>query len=248
MPSRNQSSLSVHRSTKSLNTISRIIDLTQRAQSGQAFVEFAMVLILIVTILTGGLLVIRALFLQQSLLDVATRAIQWGSSTNSNEEMQRIIDEAKNFAPNVIVIMDPPNADQRPIGTLFTLTLRANIPLVGPTIALTAPLSARVAAIIQHNPMRFVAPTSPPFNLQVGDYTRVFTTAGDNLNVRRKPGLDGDVAFILHPNTQVQIVGGPVDANGLRWYKVYLLHSKLTGWCVGRADQVDTLIKIGRVF
>jgi hypothetical protein len=229
--------------------LSRLARISRRqAQSGQAFVEFAMVLILIITILVGGILVIRALFMQQSLLDVAARAIQWGSATNSNEEMQRIINDARSFAPDLSVTIDPPDAAQRPIGTLLTLTLRANVPLVGPFVSLNAPLSARVAAVIQHNPMRFVEPSLPPISLQAGDYARVFTTAGDNLNVRRKPGLDGDVAFILHPNTQVQVIGGPVDANGLRWYKVYLLHSKLTGWCVGRADQVNTLVKIGKVF
>jgi len=201
-----------------------------------------------VTILVGGILVIRALFMQQSLLDVAARAIQWGSATNSNEQMQQIIDEAKSFAPDLSVTIDPPLEGLRPIGSILTLTLRANVPLVGPFVNLTAPLSARVAAIVQHNPMNFVKPAPPLFNLQPGDYTRVFTTAGENLNVRRKPGLDGDVAFIVHPNTQVQIVGGPLDANGLRWYKIYLIHSKLSGWCVGQADKVNTLVKIGEVF
>lgn len=218
------------------------------AASGQALVEFSMVLILIVTILVGGVLLIRALFMQQSLLDIATRAAQWGSSTNSNEEMQRIISEANAFAPNVTVIMDPPNAAQRPIGSIFTLTLRANVPLVGPTIALNAPLAARVTVLIQHNPMRFVAPLPPPVTLVWGDVASVFTTAGDNLNVRRMPGLRGALAFVLQPGNKVEIIGGPVDANGLRWYKVFAIRQRLSGWCVGRADQVDTLVKVGSVF
>ena len=233
-----------------------------RAQRGQAFVEFAMVLLLIITILTGGLLIIRALFMQQSLLDVATRAAQWGSATNSDAEMRRIIKEASSFAPNVTVVIDPPDNPPRPIGTMFTLTLRANIPLVGPTISLNAPLSARVAAVIQHNPMRFVEPGQPPITLHPGDFVKVFTTAGDSLNVRRKPGLDGDVAFQLRPSLPIgspllgkpfpdsllQVISGPVTANGLVWYKIYMMHSKRTGWCVGRADQVNTLQKVGEVF
>ena len=252
------------RSTRSPNgqPLRSAAALLGRAQSGQAFVEFAMVLILIITILTGGLLIIRALFMQQSLLDVATRAAQWGSSTNSDAEMQRIIKEASSFAPNVTVIIDPPDNPPRPIGTMFTLTLRANVPLIGPTISLNAPLSARVAAVIQHNPMRFVEPGAPPITLYPGDFVKIFTTAGDSLNVRRKPGLDGDVAFTLRPSVSIQspltnkpspdsllqIIDGPVTANGLVWYKIYMIHSKRTGWCVGRADQVNTLQKVGEVF
>ncbi len=96
--------------------------------------------------------------------------------------------------------------------------------------------------------MDFVAPINTKPVVQVGDYVQIQTTAGDSLNLRRKPGLDGDTMASLYKGTFALVVDGPVYANGLRWWRVYIHRSKLYGWCVDSADTVDTLVPITRSF
>ncbi|MHB8628999.1 MAG: TadE/TadG family type IV pilus assembly protein [Aggregatilineales bacterium] len=209
---------------------------------GQAYVEFAMVLLIIITLLVGGILVIRALFLEENLNDIATRAAQWGASTNNNDQVMQIINEAHSFATDLQVTLNPPDAAHRPIGTVFTVTLKANVPMVGPGLALIVPLGAQASALIEHTPMSFSQPLLTNTLLRIGDTVLVHTTAGDTLTVRHNPGLDGTRAFYMHDKDHAIIVGGPTLANGLRWWQIIYGRAKLTGWCVDQADTVTTLI------
>jgi hypothetical protein len=236
---------------------------------GQAYVEFALVLMIIITLLVGGVLVIRALFLEENLHDIATRAVQWGASTNNYGQVMQIIHEASSFATdlqgtltycpapeftnctssNFTIDLQAPFSPsdnlQRAVGpynALFTVSLHANVPMVGPGLALVAPLGAQASALIEHTPMSFSQPLLTSTPLRIGDNVLVHTTAGDLLTVRHNPGLDGIRAFYMHDGDHAVIVGGPALANGLRWWQIVYGRSKLIGWCVDQADAVITLV------
>jgi hypothetical protein len=54
------------------------------------------------------------------------------------------------------------------------------------------------------------------------------------LNVRDHPGTDQTtpVLFVLQPGTRVEVVDGPMQAEGLSWWKVRVANQD--GWCVGQ--------------
>jgi len=236
---------------------------------GQAYVEFALVLLIIITLLSGGVLVIRALFLEENLYDIVTRAAQWGASTNNYGQVMQIIHEASSFASDLqgtltycpapqftnctssdfTIDLQAPfslsNNLQRsvgPLNALLTISLHANVPMVAPGFGLVAPLGAQASALIEHTLMSFSQPLLTSTPLRIGDNVLVHTTAGDALTVRHNPGLDGIRAFYMHDGDHAVIVGGPALANGLRWWQVIYGRSKLTGWCVDQADTVTTLV------
>jgi len=131
---------------------------------------------------------------------------------------------------------------------MFTVSLHCQVSMVGPGIAWNVPMSAQASALVAHNPMLFVTPPPPPKVVQVGDYVQVHTTAGDWLNLRRKPGLDGNTIAALPPGGFALVVDGPVQANGLQWWRIYAIRAKIYGWCVDQADTVSTLIPIASSF
>jgi|GEM_PF-1060838 len=218
---------------------------TRRAQ---ALVEFALVIMLLISTLVGGVLVIQALFLQQRLIDIVARAAEWGASTNNNSQIAQIVEEARHFSDQVTVVIEPFDPKDRPIGSKLTVSIVAVIPMFGPGVALTAQLGASNTALIEHNPMRFATPPPVPITFHVDDYVSVHTTAGESLNVRRTPGIKGSTFFSLFNGGKAIIIDGPVELNGLRWWKIYDLRSKLSGWCVDKADTVDTLTYITSFF
>jgi len=224
----------------------------RKARRGQAFVEFSMVLILIMTILVGGVLVIQAIFMQQRLIDIVSRAAQWGAMTNSNEQINLILDEARAFSTDVQIRIIPDDVRQRPIGSKMTLEVYAQVQMLGSGISLTANLGARAVILVEHDPMRFALPEEPLRTLQLGDVVRVNTTAGESLNMRRLAGLAGGQFASLYKGDIVIIIDGPVLKDGLRWWRVEkrLQNSKkpLQGWCVDKADTVDTLELLGPLF
>jgi len=70
---------------------------------------------------------------------------------------------------------------------------------------------------------------------RVGD-VYVITDAGDKLNVRDKPTTSGEVLMQLKPWDYVEIIDGPVQANGYTWWKFKILDSSYgsepMGWAV----------------
>ena len=70
---------------------------------------------------------------------------------------------------------------------------------------------------------------------RIGD-VYVITDAGDKLNVRDKPTTSGAVLMQLKPWDYIEIIDGPVQANGHTWWKFNILDtsygSEPTGWAV----------------
>jgi hypothetical protein len=74
---------------------------------------------------------------------------------------------------------------------------------------------------------------SPPTALVVGGQA-VVTVTGDALNMRVSPTKGAQVLRLLKAGIPVTIVGGPTNADGLRWWQVKLADGT-TGWVV---DQI----------
>jgi hypothetical protein len=215
----------------------------------QALVEFALVLMLIVVTMVGGVLTIQAIFLQQRLIDIVTRAAQWGATTNSNEEINRILDEARGFSRNITITISPLTG--RKIGDKLIIDVQAAIPMVGAGIALDANIGARSVVLVEHGPMRFVEPEAEQPRVTIGSYVQIETTAGESLNVRRQPGLRGTPFWSLFKGDTAIVIDGPVILDGLRWWKVerrFRNNTVLSGWCVDKADTVNTLVPLDTIF
>ena len=54
------------------------------------------------------------------------------------------------------------------------------------------------------------------------------------LNLRERPGTDLAIPILLtlDPNTVIDVVGGPVQMDGLTWWKVR--GANIEGWCAGQ--------------
>ncbi len=227
----------------------RRIESRFRRKPAQALVEFALVVMLIVSTMVGGALTIQALFLQQRLIDIVTRAAQWGATTNSNEEINRVLNEARSFSRSVSITITP--LEGRKIGDKLIIEVQASIPMLGAGVALDANLGARSVVLIEHGPMRFAEPQAEVPQVGIGSYAQIETTAGESLNVRRQPGLRAGVFWSLFRGDKVIVIDGPVVRDGLRWWKVerrFPNGQVLSGWCVDKADTVSTLVLIDRTF
>ena len=79
--------------------------------------------------------------------------------------------------------------------------------------------------------------TSSGSGFAIGSYVRVQTNDGQNLNLRNKPNLSGDVLMKLGDGSVIQVIGGPYeDLRGNVWSK--LTDGETTGWSV-----VDFLVQ-----
>jgi len=67
---------------------------------------------------------------------------------------------------------------------------------------------------------------------RVGDVYRI-TEAGDKLNVRDQPSLNGEIVTQLETGDYVEIIDGPIQADGHTWWK-FPIHSgnSNSGWAV----------------
>jgi hypothetical protein len=54
------------------------------------------------------------------------------------------------------------------------------------------------------------------------------------LNLRERAGVDQAIPILLalQPGTDVTVVEGPVQADGLAWWKVRV--ANIEGWCAGQ--------------
>jgi hypothetical protein len=70
---------------------------------------------------------------------------------------------------------------------------------------------------------------------RIGD-VYVIPEAGDKLNVRDQPSTSGKIIMQLKPWDYIEIIDGPVQANGYTWWKIQLFGSssggESTGWAV----------------
>ncbi|MFQ3645825.1 MAG: SH3 domain-containing protein [Anaerolineae bacterium] len=89
--------------------------------------------------------------------------------------------------------------------------------------------------------------TPTPFNrpaplLQPGMNVRVQMREGEWLNLRESPGLQGRVITMLRDKTRLTLVEGPVEVDGLRWWRVRTRWQE--GWCVEQAGDTLALVVI----
>jgi tetratricopeptide (TPR) repeat protein/SH3-like domain-containing protein len=78
------------------------------------------------------------------------------------------------------------------------------------------------------------------YALAVGQPARVYTTAGDRLNLRSGPGLNFEIVGKHDRETTVTLLEGPRKADGLAWWRVRTADG-LEGWSVERVDEEQTL-------
>jgi len=84
------------------------------------------------------------------------------------------------------------------------------------------PLSGQAVTAPTATPL--VAPTAP-----VGTPYIVNTVGGRRLNVRKGPGQNSPVIGVLPNGTPVNVIEGPIAADGYRW--VHVDNGQLSGWC-----------------
>jgi uncharacterized protein YgiM (DUF1202 family) len=78
------------------------------------------------------------------------------------------------------------------------------------------------------------------YELRVNDPVRVYTTAGDNLNLRSGPGLNFDIIARLEKDSEATLLEGPRKADGYAWWRIQTADGQ-EGWAVERADEEQTL-------
>jgi len=89
-------------------------------------------------------------------------------------------------------------------------------------------------------PIPTITPTPLPV-LAVGGTAYVQTTGGDVLNVRNSPSRQGERIAGFSNGTQVSVIDGPQEADGLVWWKVRS-EDGIEGWVVEAVDDEQTLI------
>ncbi len=80
-------------------------------------------------------------------------------------------------------------------------------------------------------------------DLSVGITAQVFASDGDKLNVRDGAGINYNRVTRLESGTIVEIIGGPTEADGYRWWQIRT-DSGVVGWSVDFADNEQTLIPL----
>lgn len=69
--------------------------------------------------------------------------------------------------------------------------------------------------------------TPPPARFRLMQRGEVFGTDGC-VNVRQEPALSAPINFCIQDGTQDTVIGGPVDADGHRWWRL----DRYQGWAV----------------
>lgn len=83
-------------------------------------------------------------------------------------------------------------------------------------------------------PLSESSPTAVPTGLVVGGRA-VVSSAIPALNVRVEPGINAAIQVALGPGTEVEIIAGPVERDGLTWWQVR--SAGIEGWCAGELLQ-----------
>ena len=83
------------------------------------------------------------------------------------------------------------------------------------------------------------APPYPPFRY-VGQAIQIFVLEEGYLNLRDAPTTNSNVLTLLESGSRGTIIGGPVDAEGFRWWEVSIANR--TGWVVEELEENIALI------
>lgn len=114
------------------------------------------------------------------------------------------------------------------------LTTPVGNPSPFPTeLAATAPpaiTSPEPATTVVTEPAATAAPLPSPEGLAIGR-TAIVSAEIPALNVRAQPSIASVITLVLAPGTQVEIIGGPVEAEGRVWWQVR--SAGIEGWCAG---------------
>lgn len=89
-------------------------------------------------------------------------------------------------------------------------------------------------ALADVTPTTEAPPTAAPTGLAVGRRATVSSEI-PALNVRVEPGINAAVRVALAPGTEVEIIAGPVERDGLTWWQVR--SAGIEGWCAGELLQ-----------
>lgn len=84
------------------------------------------------------------------------------------------------------------------------------------------------------------APTeAPPGSISVGGYVRVAAQAG--LSFRQTASTGGELIQVLDSGSTLEVVGGPEDADGYRWWKLRKLDDGQEGWSAEGAGEGEDI-------
>jgi hypothetical protein len=83
-------------------------------------------------------------------------------------------------------------------------------------------------------------PTPPPL-FYVGQTVTVQTLDGEILNLRADPTRESDILIYVEDDTRIELLEGPVIAEGFHWWRVRLPDG-LEGWVVENDGDLQTLV------
>jgi hypothetical protein len=106
------------------------------------------------------------------------------------------------------------------------------------TAATFQPIAAQQAGNVGGSTNGAPAGNVAPPALVVGGKAIVITTRGDTLNMRKDPSTTAPVLRILKPDAIVDVVGGPQNVDGFRWWQVRADDGS-TGWVVDQVTDND---------
>ncbi len=135
------------------------------------------------------------------------------------------------------------------IGAAISISLQQlhGVQMTPTPVAAASQPSPSAAQVVDNTQAAQPAPTAPaaptvvattlpapptPGGVAVGRSARVI--AEITLNLRERPGTDLAIPILLtlDPNTVIDVVGGPVQMDGLTWWKVR--GANIEGWCAGQ--------------
>jgi len=76
-----------------------------------------------------------------------------------------------------------------------------------------------------------VAPAAAAGPIEAGQRVRVGGTDQEGIRLRSEPGVDYDTLLIVEEGVELQVVGGPQEADGYRWWQLEM-EDGTVGWSV----------------
>ena len=89
-----------------------------------------------------------------------------------------------------------------------------------------------------------ITPTTIPMPsplFHVGQTVRVQTIDGEILNLRAAPTRKSDILVYIEDDTQLELLEGPVEAEGFHWWRVHTPDG-LEGWVVENDGELQTIL------
>jgi hypothetical protein len=151
--------------------------------------------------------------------------------------------------PQLLYVETRDGLDATEVGTpIWTGTTREDIARIVWTSDLNASVSttfvpwAQLAAPVTPSNDTQPVVVLPDAGLTVGMQVTIYTTSGDQLNLRSGAGTDFEVLARLNAGELVTLLEGPVVNNGFTWWRVRTA-SGVEGWVVESVDDNGTRIQ-----